>query len=406
MALADYSNEEDYWVGSNMDEINPKYLPQQGTPDLTGLMNGGWSQEEALRYWNATQTGDYATMNAMRNDPRFPTSTQQPGGAVSNAFRGLSGLGALGLSQGDTDKLFQTATLTDTDFANQNVDWAVPAALAGMGGYAAGGAAGLWGEGTGLAGTEAAAGSAPLTGTMGGLEGTALPAAGEAAGGWGAVLPQSTGPGVSAAGASNWLAGGTGAGSGAAGSTALGRLLRLGQTGQDALSVGGAVAPGVLGYLGAGKQSDAYRDVANQYLNIGAPYRSSLEASYQPGFDLFAQPGYGESLDRLADISARSYSKFGNPAGSPTSQAGIFRDVLNEGYNPMLTSYRGQLGQFGGLGLNTAGAGSMGGAGVAGGQYDAIGYGLGSLMNPQPKWEDIFKQMGTGQKNNYTTVQR
>ena len=295
-----------------------------------------------------------------------------------------------------------------------------------MGGYAAGGAAGLYGAEAG-AGT-AGAGDAALFGEAGtgglgvdaalaseagaGLTGTglSLPVAGEAgeellAGG---IPAQSTGPGVTQAGY-DWLntpsaAGGftgtnlAGYPGAVAGSTAAGRLLGLGQTGQDLLSVGGAVAPGILGYLGAGEQSDAYRDVANQYLGIGAPYRSTLEASYRPDFDLGAQPGYGDAFNRMADISARSYSsKFGNPAGSPSAQAGILGDVWQQGYLPALASYRGQLGQFGGLGLNTAGAGSLGGAGVAGGKYDAIGYGLGSLMNPQPKWQDIFKQMGTGQ---------
>ena len=114
--------------------------------------------------------------------------------------------------------------------------------------------------------------------------------------------------------------------------------------------------------------------------------------------------GYS-ATQAVADISARRYSaSHGNPAGSPTAGTGILRDVWNEGYMPALASYRGQLGQFGGLGLNTAGAGSLGGAGVAGGKYDALGYAAGNILNPQPNWGDIFKRMGTGQGQNYRTV--
>jgi hypothetical protein len=67
---------------------------------------------------------------------------------------------------------------------------------------------------------------------------------------------------------------------------------------------------------------------------------------------------------------------------------------------PQLNTYRGQLGQFGGMGLNTAGAASLGGAQTAGGGLDAIGYGLGTIFNPQPNYADIFKQMGGGFKLN------
>lgn len=250
------------------------------------------------------------------------------------------------------------------------------AALSGLG---AGGAGAAEAGAAGLAGAEVAA---PV--------GTALATAAEEA----AIADLvATGMSTEAATAAVMSGGGTLAGvsSGFGGSTALGRLLGLGQTGQDLLSVGGAVAPAVLGYFGADKTSDAYRDVANQYLNIGAPYRSTLEASYKPGFDLISQPGYGDALNRSAEIAARAASaKYGNPGENPGAIADITNQVWNQGYLPALANYRGQLGQFGGLGLNTSGAASLGGAEVAGGAIDAIGVGAGRAMTPS--LSDLYRQ--------------
>lgn len=155
------------------------------------------------------------------------------------------------------------------------------------------------------------------------------------------------------------------------------------------------LAQGVGGYLAADKQGDAYRDVANQYLNIGAPYRGYLNQSYQPGFDLASQPGYGDAFGRMADVSARSYSaRMGNPADNPTAQAGILSDVWNQGYLPALSNYRGQLGQFGGLGLNTSGSASLQGAGTTGSGWEAIGAGIGTAMSPQNPLEDAARRYG------------
>lgn len=191
----------------------------------------------------------------------------------------------------------------------------------------------------------------------------------------------------------NTVPGVTAAGVGTAAGTPLSRLLGLGQTGSDVLSVAGQLAPGVLGYLGADKQSDAFRDAANQYFALGAPSRARLEASYAPGFDLFEDPVYRQAAERSADIAARSYSsRFGNPAGAPAAQAGIFNEVLAGTTLPALANYRGQLGQFAGLGLNTSGAASLGRAGVAGDELDALGLGLSRVMTPQPTLQDLMKQ--------------
>ena len=186
-----------------------------------------------------------------------------------------------------------------------------------------------------------------------------------------------------------------GVGSAAAPAAAGGLLSSLNNT-LGTNVTGGSLASGLLqgglGYLGANQQADAIQDVANQNLALGAPYRDLLGQSYGQDFDLWSQPGYEDALTRAADISSRSWSaKAGNPAGNPTAQAGIYRDVLNEAFLPAMSNYRGQLGQFGGLGLNTSGQAQLMGAQQAGSGLDAIGYGVGTALNPQPDWAKILQ---------------
>ena len=150
-----------------------------------------------------------------------------------------------------------------------------------------------------------------------------------------------------------------------------------------------------LGYLGSSQQADAYKDVAAQQGAYGAPYRALLEQSYQPGFDLWSQPGYADAANRAADIATRQLAaRAGNPAGNPTAQAGIYRDVLNETFLPTMANYRGQLGQFSGLGLNQSGNASMASAQQTGNMWNGIGYGLNTILNPQSSDEDILKKYG------------
>lgn len=206
-------------------------------------------------------------------------------------------------------------------------------------------------------------------------------------------------------------------GSGATGSTAttqaaqsaaqnaLGRIMNGTGTAADYASILGTAGSTALGYLGAQNQVDAFKDVAAQDRAIGAPYRDKLLASYGPGFNLLSQPGYGDALSKIADISARSYgASFGNPAENQTAQTGILKDVWNQGYLPAMSNYRGQLGQFGGLGLNTSSQAAMAGASQAGGTYDALGYGLGALTSPQNSLQDLLKQLGSAYRLPGSTI--
>ena len=155
----------------------------------------------------------------------------------------------------------------------------------------------------------------------------------------------------------------------------------------------------------ANTQAQALRDIAAQQFAIGAPHRERLNATYQPGFDPFGQPTESAALARAADVASRSWSTRGNPAGNPTLQAGIYRDVQNETVLPYLQNYRGQLGQFGGLGLNTSAQAGIAGANAAnqgglmsaqasGQGLNSLAAGLGGLLAPQPTMADIYRQYG------------
>ena len=216
-------------------------------------------------------------------------------------------------------------------------------------------------------------------------QGAAMTAAGNAGGGAGINSPLLTGGGGTNLPITNVLSSIFGDGTASA---------------NDWLSVGGSLGSTLLGLVGADAQSDAYSDVAQQYLNIGQPFRNTLQQSYQPGFSLFDQPGYGDAFDQLIQQQQRLAGvQHGNVGTNPSAWGEIGSAVWNGGYLPALSSYRGQLGQFGGLGLNTAGAGSLAGAGSEGGIYNALGGGLAELTTPRNSWDDLLRQFGTTGNN-------
>ena len=191
---------EDYWTGSNNDQVNSKYaipdagqyLRQQGwyAPQFTDLSKysgfdpssmyaPGATMESAgaNRFSGLPEVNAYRLQDQFKDDANFAQAMnpyyQSGGGIMGKAFHTLTGAKALGINQDFTDKLFQASTLTDTDFANKNVNWAVPAALAVMGGAALGGAMGMGP----LAGAGAAEGAAAGGATAAGAGGSTFGAA-------------------------------------------------------------------------------------------------------------------------------------------------------------------------------------------------------------------------------------
>jgi hypothetical protein len=155
----------------------------------------------------------------------------------------------------------------------------------------------------------------------------------------------------------------------------------------------GKVAPSVLGYLGADKQADSYRDMMNQYYGMGAPYRNLLQQSYQPGFDLNNEPGFKNAMDtglntwlRAASAGRASGVSRGNPLDVNNAGASIEGQKYITGSLalPYLTNYRSGLMGAGQLGLGPSAQFGGNSIQAEGGKYDAIGYGLGEIFNPKP----------------------
>lgn len=294
-------------------------------------------------------------------------------GGIAGAAGGATGAeGAVGAAEGGTAALPESywsmtaqapgATATDATLAN----------------------AGTLGADAGAAGAF----------DMGGATGTGLEYGMQA--GPGTVTDFSVGAGQTAGGAATAAGIGPAAPSAAATGTALSRIIDGTGTTADWTSVLGNVAGTGLGMYAANQTNDALAGVAQQYFDIGAPARARNEASYQPGFDLFSQPGYGAAFDETANRLTRQWSPRGNPANNPGIQGGILESAWNNSYLPTLSNYRGQNMQAGGLGLNTSGQAGMMGAGNAGAATNAGAYGLGSIVNQQPNWQDIFNNSGSG----------
>lgn len=274
------------------------------------------------------------------------------------------------------------------------------AAAGGAEAGAAGGAAGGTGITAGAAGqTGLTAGTA--TGGIGaGALGSGLTAGGSTAGlgtaaaGAGALgsgyfgsetaYPVTGGQTAAATGAG----GGTGAGTTAAQGTALSRLLNGTATQEDYLALAGQVAPALLQAYGANQQQGQLSELANKYIAMGAPYRDQLASISQDPSQFYNSPGAQQALD----ATLRKLSVQGNPAGSPYSQS-LAIGSLYDRYG----QERQLLGNLGGLAsYNAAAPQTAQNAIGAGGQvYNAIGTGLGNVLNPQPSLADMFKKYGT-----------
>ena len=231
----------------------------------------------------------------------------------------------------------------------------------------------------GAAGIPAAASTATnfLTGAQ-----QAIPTAAESIGG---AATAATTPATTAAGATPAAAG-----------SAFSRLMDGTATASDWASVLGTVGATGLGLAGANAQANALKDVYNQQMTLGQPYRDRLNASYQPGFNLAqSDPAYQGALDTAAQAAARATSaQSGNPVGNPGAYAEMQKYITNSTALPYLQNYRSQLGTFGQLGTNTAGAAALGGAQSQGGTYNALGYGLGQLTQPDNPFKGLLSNFG------------
>lgn len=219
----------------------------------------------------------------------------------------------------------------------------------------------------------------------------------------GAGLPMLPGGGSLASGgstagggAASAAAGTVGGGSATAGAgSALSRILDGSATSADWLSLAGTGGSTLLGMLGSQQQTQAYKDLAKQYMDFGAPSRARFEASMSPGFDVNSIPGYKGAVDTASEtllrrLSATGGNPFGNPGGLIEANKAIISGTALPAYN-----------EYARLNANTGFGSSMNAAvplqtaaiGSDANSLNALGYGLGQLTQP-PKQDlaSLLKQ--------------
>ena len=218
-------------------------------------------------------------------------------------------------------------------------------------------------------------GNTETFGAIGGGGGSGIPVA---AVGAGAAAVPSAGGGSSTGGTSPTTTTG--------GGTALGRILSGNGTLDDYLSVLGQAAPAALGALGADRMADLYKEQSDRYFNMGAPYRSRLEATYADPSAYLTSPEVTVPVQQGTDALARALSVQGNPAGSGTALHELQNYASNQLFG-RLGQERDRLAGFGGMtAYNSAAPGAANNAiGAQRGIYDAIGAGAADVFNPRPR---------------------
>jgi hypothetical protein len=176
--------------------------------------------------------------------------------------------------------------------------------------------------------------------------------------------------------------------------SALSKLLSGEGSADDYLKALGALAPGVLGAIGANQQQNAFSEYADKYLALGQPYRDRLNATYQPGYSLMNEPGFADALNVSSKgILSNLSAKVGNPYDNPGAQAEAQKYVMGSLALPQLNTTRSQLGTFGNLGVNTAGTADAFKAQTSGSGLNAVGYGLSNLLNPQDDIQSLLSKL-------------
>lgn len=170
-------------------------------------------------------------------------------------------------------------------------------------------------------------------------------------------------------------------------STAVGRvvdqLMGKGEAStSDWASILGTAGATGLGLLGANAQTDALKDIYSQTrADRSGALNAFNSALRNPNSFYQTQPAIGAVEGVLSKLSV-----LGNPANNPSSLAKAAAYNLG-GYNDYLRSLSGPA--FG-TASTEANLGSQA-AGAEGGAYNALGFGLSSLLNPQPTIQDLLK---------------
>jgi hypothetical protein len=194
---------------------------------------------------------------------------------------------------------------------------------------------------------------------------------------------------LSAAGGASGGGGGGGASGGAAsaGLGAAGSMFGGLVDDSEWLKILARGVPGLLGAFGAASQAEDYEDLANQYMNMGAPYRSRLEQLYGNPQSFLNSPEVRVPIQQGTDMLARSLSVKGNPAGSGNALQELQNYASNQLFG-RLGEEKNRLANYGGLSrfAEAAPGAATGAIGAQKGVYDALGAGAADIFNPPRRY--------------------
>lgn len=174
--------------------------------------------------------------------------------------------------------------------------------------------------------------------------------------------------------------------------------VQMGLSNKDLISLAGRLGAAGLGALASNKQASALKNLAGQYTEYGAPYRAILAQSYaNPSAFLANSPDIKAAVDQGTSALARALSVRGNPAQSGTALQEM-QNYATQGLYGQLGNERQRLANFGGLTALTSAVPSLSAQaiGANSGLYNALGYGLQQVTNPQPTIDDLMKSINTG----------
>jgi hypothetical protein len=166
----------------------------------------------------------------------------------------------------------------------------------------------------------------------------------------------------------------------------------------DAIKKG---APAAIGAYAANQQANSLQDLANKYMEMGAPSRARYEASFAPGFTMANDPGYTDALNAASKATLHGLSVNGNPAGSPNAWSTSLQDLYAKTAYPALQTFRNQNAATGGIASFSAAAPAASTSAINAGSnvFNAIGAGVNDIFNPKPSLAetlaDYKRMLGT-----------
>jgi hypothetical protein len=311
-------------------------------------------------------------------------------GVAGAAYLGAGALGAAGAGGG-----MSAADAATLGGMTEGAGVGAGAGLAGEAG--AGTLAGTAGADTLGAGTAASAGPgewADLSSWLG-ADATGAPAydATEAA------LNSSliAGAGGSTSGAIGGASAGAGtAATAAGGGTALSRIFGGNGGAADYAELLARFAPAAFGAYGANQQANAYRDLGEKYLAVGAPSRARFESSFAPGFTMENEAGYKDALAQTTKATLHGLSVNGNRSKfTKCVGSNALSDVNSKFAFPALNEYRRVNAGAGGLAALTSAAPAADSSAVNANKsvYDALGAGAADIFSPARSLSDLLREM-------------